>query len=205
MEDPAVGILLYFIMPLWLLAGIADWACHRATDIARTAGPKESMLHLLMFGEIAVALLACLFLEINALVFAVMLAAFVLHEATALWDVSYAHTRRYISPFEQHVHSFLELLPLAAGILVAILHWDAFLSLFGLSATPADWTVRWKQTPLPAGYVAALLAAAVLLEALPFLEEFWRGVRASRDAEGGPGEELGSAASGRADLAGKVD
>lgn len=180
MDQIATGLLLYFILPLWLLAGLADWACHRASDIAHTAGPAESALHLLMFAEIAVPLLACLLLEINALVFAVMLAAFVLHEATALLDVSYAQKRRYISPFEQHVHSFLELLPLMAGVLVALLHWDAFLSLFGLSAAPADWTPRLKEPPLPAEYIAALLGAAVLLEAGPYLEELWRGLRVRR-------------------------
>jgi len=182
METIATGVLLYFVLPLWLLAGLADWACHRASDIARTAGPAESVLHLLMFAEIAVPLLACLLLEINALVFALMLAAFVLHEATALWDVSYAQQRRYISPFEQHVHSFLELLPLMAGVLVALLHWQAFLSLFGLGQAPADWALRPKQPPLPLGYVAGLLAAALLLEALPYLEELWRGLRARRRA-----------------------
>jgi hypothetical protein len=36
-----------------------------------------------MFGEIAIALVMCLFLEINALVFAVMIVAFLAHEVTA--------------------------------------------------------------------------------------------------------------------------
>ncbi|WP_144639463.1 diguanylate cyclase [Bordetella genomosp. 13] len=197
MEDIAVGILLYFIVPLWLLAGVADWFCHRATDIARTAGPAESVLHLLQFTEIGVALLACLLLEINALVFAVMLTCFVLHEATALLDVWYAGKRRYIGAFEQHVHSFLELLPLTAGILVALLHWEAFLSLFGLSDMPADWRIMAKRDPVPLAYVIALLAAATLLEGLPYLEELWRGLRARRTG--------GRRTTGRAELAGKVD
>jgi len=187
MDQIANGLLLYFILPLWLLAGLADWACHRASNIAHTAGPAESALHLLMFAEIAVPLLACLLLEINALVFAVMLVAFVLHEATALWDVSYAQKRRYISPFEQHVHSFLELLPLTAGVLVALLHWESFLSLFGLAATPADWTPRPKEPPLPVGYIVALLVAAALLDAGPYLEELWRGLRARRSGTGRTG------------------
>ncbi|PWY50127.1 diguanylate cyclase, partial [Achromobacter sp. RW408] len=90
MHDPLFAILWYLILPLWLLAGFADWLCHRASHIAQTAGPKESTLHLLMFGEIGIGLLACLFLEINALVFALLIVIFFLHEATALWDVSYA-------------------------------------------------------------------------------------------------------------------
>jgi hypothetical protein len=67
MSDPIQIVLLYFVMPVWFLAGVADWLCHRATDIEHTAGAKESIIHLLMFAEIAIPLLGCLFLEINAL------------------------------------------------------------------------------------------------------------------------------------------
>src|SRR5437016_10161022 len=61
MDDPTQLLLLYFVMPVWFLAGLADYLCHRATDIAHTAGPKESVIHLLMFAEIAIPLLMCLF------------------------------------------------------------------------------------------------------------------------------------------------
>ena len=76
MSDPTQALLLYFIIPLWFLAGFADWLCHRATDIEHTTGVKESLLHLLMFTEIAVPLLACLFLEVNAAIFLLMILAF---------------------------------------------------------------------------------------------------------------------------------
>ena len=36
-HDPTILLLLYFVMPLWLLAGFADWLCHRRSDIAHTA------------------------------------------------------------------------------------------------------------------------------------------------------------------------
>ncbi|CAM3736501.1 Diguanylate cyclase [Bordetella sputigena] len=182
--DAALRILMYFIMPLWIAAGTADYLCHRRTDIARTAGPKESMLHLLMFTEIGIPLLACLFLEINALVFLVMIVAFVAHEATALWDVGYASSRRHVGPFEQHVHSFLELLPLAAGMLLAVLHWPQFLALFGLGQEPARWDLRLKEQPLPGSYVAFVLLAALLLEMLPYMEELLRGLKARRTDPG---------------------
>jgi hypothetical protein len=174
----ALLILMYFIMPLWILAGMADYLCHRRTDIEHTAGPKESALHLLLFAEIGLPLVACLFLDINALIFLVMIAAFVAHEATALWDVSYASRYRRISPFEQHVHSFLELIPLFAGILVAILHWPQFLALFGLGTEPPRWELRLKQPPLPFWYVLFVLLASVLLELLPYMEELLRGLKA---------------------------
>ena len=51
LSDPVVLILLYFILPVWLAAGFADWLCHRAAHIETTSGAKESMLHLLMFAE----------------------------------------------------------------------------------------------------------------------------------------------------------
>jgi hypothetical protein len=180
MDDPTRLLLLYFIMPVWFLAGFADYLCHRATDIAHTTGPKESLLHLLMFGEIALPLLMCLFLDINALVFAVMIAAFLAHEATALWDVSYAIDKRYVSPLEQHVHSFLEMIPLMAGSFVAVLHWPQLLALFGLGTEPARFSIAWKSEPLPVLYITSVLGASLLFELLPYLEELWRGWRASK-------------------------
>jgi len=69
----AQSILMYFILPLWLAAGFADYLCHRAASIQTTSGPKESVLYLAQFAEMAVPTLAAIFLEINALVFAVML------------------------------------------------------------------------------------------------------------------------------------
>ena len=179
MRDPTQAVLLYFILPVWLLAGIADWFCHRATDIEHTTGAKESLIHLLMYGEIALPLLACLFLDINALIIALIIVAFIAHEATALWDVSYAITRRYVSPFEQHVHSFLEMIPLMAGAFVIVLHWPQFLALFGFGEEPARYALRWKHEPLPIAYVFAFLATALFLDLLPYLEELWRGLRAN--------------------------
>lgn len=173
-----VSLLTYCVLPLWFLAGVADWLCHRATDIEHTAGAKESVFHLVMFAEMAVPLLAVLFLQVNAAVFAIMIVAFLLHELTALWDVSFAMKWRRVTPIEQHVHSFLELIPFMAGLLVALLHWPQFLALFGLGSESADLSLRWKETPLPVGSIALILAAAALLELLPYAEELWRGLRA---------------------------
>jgi len=180
MDDPARTLLLYFIMPLWFAAGIADYLCHRATDIEHTAGPKESLLHLLLYAEVAVPLLMCLFLDINALVFAVIIVAFFLHEATSMWDVSYAIKYRYVSPLEQHVHSFLEMIPLMAGAFVAVLHWPQFIALFGFGSEAPRFSMDWKDDPLPLWYIATILLAAFFLDFLPYLEELWRGLRARR-------------------------
>src|SRR3954470_21526883 len=96
--DPAAAqsILMYVVLPLWLGAGFADYLCHRAAHIETTSGPKESLLHLLQFGEMAVPILAAMFLEINAGIMLVMIVCLLLHEATAFWDVSYAAATRTV-------------------------------------------------------------------------------------------------------------
>jgi hypothetical protein len=170
--------LLYFILPLWLGAGIADWTRHRATHIETTTGAKETLIHLLMLLEMGVPVLAGLLLEINSPVLALMIAAFFVHEATALWDVSYAVTRREVSPAEQHIHSFLEMLPLMAVGFISVLHWPKLRALIGL-AEEASPKIRLKEEPLPTRYVAAQLSAITLFEILPYLEELWRDWRAN--------------------------
>jgi hypothetical protein len=55
-EDANVLILMYFLLPIWLAAGFADWLCHRASHIEFTTGAKESLIHLLMFVELGVPL-----------------------------------------------------------------------------------------------------------------------------------------------------
>lgn len=169
---------MYFVLPLWLAAGFADWLCHRASHIATTGGAKESAIHLLMFAEVGAPLLAAMFLNVDALVIAVMIVAFLLHEATALWDVSYAVTVREVTPIEQHVHSFLEMIPLMAMLSVIGLHWGQFLALFGFGHERADFSIVAKPTPLPATYVASILAAILVFEFLPYVEELFRGLRA---------------------------
>ncbi len=180
LNDPTVIILMYFILPLWLVAGFADWLCHRASHIETTSGAKESLLHLLMFAEIGFPLLAAMFLDINGLIIAFMIVMFFVHEATALWDVSYATTLRTVTPIEQHIHSFLEIIPLMAIVSVVSLHWQQFLAVFGAGSETLRTDVSWKPEPLPILYVTTILSMVLLFELLPYLEEFWRGLRANR-------------------------
>lgn len=177
-EEITRAMLMYFILPLWLIAGLADWLCHRASNIATTSGPKESAIHLLLFAEMAVPILAALFLEINAFIIAIMIVAFLLHEATSLWDVAYAADKREITPIEQHVHSFLEMLPLMGLLMIIVLHWPQFLALWGLGDEPARMALALKPEPLPLLYIAGVLLAVLLFELLPYLEELVRGLRA---------------------------
>jgi hypothetical protein len=181
-SDAAQYVLMYFVLPVWLAAGFADYCCHRVASIESTSGWKESLLHLLMFVEMAIPTLAAIFLEINALIIAIMIVSLIAHEATAIWDVSYAYRTREVTPTEQHVHSFLEMLPLTGLLIVVTIHWQQFLALFGLGTEGAAWTLHLKQPPLPWLYVSVILSLVLLFEVLPYLEELWRGIKA-RDRE----------------------
>lgn len=176
-HDPALFVLMYVVTPLWLAAGFVDWLCHRATHIEVTSGTRESLIHLLMFAEVGIPLLAALFLQVNAGIISLMILAFFIHALTALWDVSYAVTARWVSPVEQYVHSFLEMVPLMVLLLVISRHWGQFLALFGFGEEQPSYRLAWKQEPLPAGYVAAMLGLIVLLGLVPYAEELWRCVR----------------------------
>jgi hypothetical protein len=187
--EAAVSMLLYFILPLWLAAGFADYLCHRASNIETTSGYKESLLHLLMFFEVGVPLLAAIFFEINALVIAIMIIGFIAHQLTSLWDTSFADDKRRVTPLEQQIHSFLELLPLAGMLIVIILHWPQFLSIWGFGAETARYRIMLKPDPLPWTYVTAFLAGVLLFELLPYLEELVRGLRCRKRSRVAPGDE----------------
>jgi hypothetical protein len=170
--------LMYVVVPAWLLAGVADYYCHRASDIEHTSGVAETLLHLLQFALVGVPLLAALFLEINAAVLLVMLVGLMLHQAVAVWDVRYANSTRRVSPVEQHVHGVLEMAPAIATIVVVILNWSDFLSLLGMG-TPS-FSLELKHAPLPGWYLAAVIAGVLVCGVLPYGEELWRTGRAAR-------------------------
>ncbi|TPK51667.1 MULTISPECIES: diguanylate cyclase [unclassified Mesorhizobium] len=195
LSDPTVLILMYFLLPVWLAAGFADWLCHRASHIESTTGAKESLIHLLMFAEVGIPLLAAMFLDVNALIILIMIVTFFVHEATAMWDVSYATTARTVTPIEQHVHSFLEMIPLMGLVSVISLHWGQFLALFGAGTETARFELVWKSQQLPVTYIACVMAVILIFELLPYLEELVRGLRAnagklipSKARRGDPGQ-----------------
>ena len=105
-------------MPAWLLAGVAGWACDRQTDIAHTSGIKESLLHLVMTGQGGSALLAAMFLRVNAAVLSLLAVLLVAHALTLHWDLHSTTGKREIAPVEQTVHALLEALPMSAFALV---------------------------------------------------------------------------------------
>lgn len=175
------GFLLYFVLPLWICAGAADWICHRVSHIEQTSGSRESMIHLLMFTEIGAALLPGLLLQINSLIIAWMIVMYFVHEATAMWDVRYATAHRRLAPIEQNIHSFLDMIPLMAVSFVIILHWQQFLALLGMGTEAADFSIRAKIGPVPTvAYTGTMLATSFILTTIPYVEELARCIRAER-------------------------
>jgi len=172
------SVLMYFVLPLWLVAGFADYLCHRASHIATTTGAKESLIHLLMLTEISIAVTAAMAFEINAAIILLMIIVWAAHEATAVWDVTFAHHKREVTPIEQWVHSYLGVLPLLSLVMVVVLHWPQFLALLGLGIESPRFDIVWKEPPLPWGYVLPIISATAMFEVLPYLEELVRGVRA---------------------------
>lgn len=180
MQEAGRLILMYFVLPLWLLMGMADWFCHRATRIEQTSGPRESVFHLLGLAELGTAVLCAMFLEINALVISIMLAAFLVHILTVWLDVRFTSDKREILPVEQTVHTYLEALPLLGLGIIVLIHFEQFQALFGFGGATPDFSLRAKSEPLPFGYVVAALAGSIALNVLPFVEELIRGIRARR-------------------------
>lgn len=170
-------VLMAGIVPLWILAGLADWWCHRRTAIERTSGWRENAFHWLLLAEGGVALVATALLEIDAAVLLV-LAAFLAHEATTYIELRYTVPRREVRPLEQMVHSFMEILPLALLGVLAVIGWDDVQALFGAGAP--DFGLRLKEQPWPASYLLGVAVAVLLLNVLPMAEEGVRCWRARR-------------------------
>lgn len=172
---------MYVVFPLWVAVGFADWACHRRSRIAETSGLPENLLHLLLFAQMGVGITAAALLEINAAVLALGLALFLVHEVTVYWDLHYSVPRRRVGPFEQMVHSFMEILPLGALALLAAFAWPQALALAGLGEARADWSLRWKEQPLSPQALLGGAALAALFNAAPLLQETWSCARAARE------------------------
>ena len=184
MQEPVRFILMYLLFPLWVAAGFADWGCHRRTGIALTSGLKENLLHLLMFAEVGVAIAAVALLEINAAVLVLVSTVFLVHELTVYWDLHYSTLLRDVGPFEQMVHSFLEMLPLLWLALLAMAAWPQALALVGIGEEALDWSLRLKDHPWPPALLRVGLLLSLMFNLLPLLQETWSCavVRSARSA-----------------------
>lgn len=183
MQDTALitrNFILYFLFPFWILLGFVDYLCHRRTHIETTSGLTESLIHWILLSLIGAPMLLGLFFNVNALVILTMIVAFLLHEATAIWDVNYASTRRQILVVERHLHSYLGVLPFMIASMVICLHWDQFRALVGLGSASESFSLRLKEPPLSANYLVAVFSGVFGLMVVPYAEELWRCWRAAR-------------------------
>ncbi|CAN7359803.1 diguanylate cyclase [Acidovorax sp. LjRoot129] len=170
MRDLVRCLLMYGVLPLWILAGLVDWWCHRRTGIEATSGGRESAFHLVMFAQTGLGGIAAMLLEVNLGLLALLVFLFLLHEFTTWLELRFVIERRKISPVEQMVHSFMELLPLAAVLLLACLYDGS-----------GEWSLRLKDKPLSGIYLAVSFVAITLFNVIPLVEEAWRCGRARRD------------------------
>lgn len=175
MDRSAELLVMYGVVPLWIAAGVADWACHRRTRIGQTTGLRENAFHWVLLAEGGIALATTALLEITAGALLLVLAAFLLHELTTWVELRYTVPRREVRPIEQMVHSFMEMLPLVLLALLAVIGREQVLALLD-GGTP-DFGLRLKAQAWPAAYLAGVAAAVLLLNVLPMAEETVRCVR----------------------------
>jgi len=164
----------YFVLPVWLAGGFLDYIWHRRTKIETTTGLSESLMHTLLMAEAAPAVFGALFLEINAGVIAMILAAAAIHEATAVWDVVFTAPRRRILPAEQHIHSFLEMVPFCVASAAICMHWDQARALFKRGSARPDFALRLRHPRVHSQYLAAIMSAFALIGGVPHLDELRR-------------------------------
>lgn len=162
------AFLVWGLYPAWLLAGAGDYLCHRATDIEHTSGTRESWLHLYQFLTLLIAFAAAVLMDMNAIVFGIMGVLVIAHSVLAHVDVSYTDGLRHISPIEQLVHGFMDVLPLVAVALIGVLYWPE------ITAPPSSpiFSVR----PPDLGRVL-LVGSFAVLSGVPILEELARTYR----------------------------
>jgi hypothetical protein len=178
----AWNLLMWVVLPLWVLSGFGDYLCHRRSHIEHAAGVRESLIHWLMLLEVGVPLALAVFFRINALVLAAFVLFLLAHEYTGRIDLKIAMATREVSVFEHQIHSLLEVLPFTAVLLEMILHWPQTLALFGQGAEAPQWYFALKQPPAWAEIIPPAAAFAVLALA-PYAEEFLRSWRASTDTQ----------------------
>jgi hypothetical protein len=182
--DQAVHhIIEWFIFPLWIAAGFADYLFHRRTHIESHSGVGESLLHHVMLVEVGLPLIMAVFFRIDAALILLFIVCFIAHEITGNFDIRYAkgHTRP-VSATEEQVHGVLEIIPLTAALLVILPHFGQAMALFGAGLEHADFSVALKAPP---DYRKLLFFAILLVLFVlgPYTEETIRCLRADQRAK----------------------
>lgn len=161
---------------IWLLAGLADFVCHRRTDLPFTSGVAESTTHLLELALLGVGVILVLAFDIGPSVLWVLLALVVAHAIVGYVDTrtAFAH-RRVVLPVEQHIHSVLDMAPIIAFAWIVIATWPA--------ATSASWQLELRRPALSMGVWLAVIVPPALLCVVPAMLEFRMAWRARRSGQ----------------------
>lgn len=173
-----INVMLYLFLPLWGIAGFADWCCHRATKIEVTSGIKESLMHSLMGIQMGIPIILCLLYDVNVLILLICIITWISHEIVAHCDVRYAAPQREISIWEMHAHTYLGSLPLYMLISIIVINWAEFQQLITF-----NWAGNMSLTLVsePHGtssYLPAYLTFMALLCVFPYVEENLRCLKA---------------------------
>lgn len=174
-QQPAALLPFGILMALWIAAGAVDWWCHRRTRIEATPkGLAESAFHWALFLQMGAAVLAALLFEPTAGVVAFLLAMWLLHEAATWLELRMVAPARTITPLEQMVHSFMEILPLTGILLLCQPELEAWFSTPDDAERTLDW--RWipREALPPAPVLAGYALAIAVCNALLLAEESWR-------------------------------
>lgn len=182
LDAAVVGMILFGLLPLWMIAGFVDYLCHRATRIEHTSGVKESLLHIVMGFQVGIPVFMALVFELNVLVTLVCLVMLVVHEVVAVWDVRLAEPVRRISIWETHAHAFLLTIPFYTFALVAVRNMEVFLATISLDWAGQLSLVPRKQVVGPPGYLVYYFVTVFALGLLPYAEELRRCLRVRRAA-----------------------
>ncbi len=179
-DSLVINLMLYAILPLWGIAGFVDWLCHRATSIETTTGIKESIIHAIMGLQVGVPIVLCIAYRVNVLVLLLCLIIWIAHEVVAHLDVHTAVSRREISVWEMHAHSYLSTIPFYLLALIGVVNHDIVLKLLSL-----DWVgeMGLEVRDIPAGgrhYLTWYLGFMGIICVVPYTEELARCYRVAR-------------------------
>jgi hypothetical protein len=177
LEQAILGLILFGLLPLWMVAGFVDYLCHRASGIEFTTGVKECVLHIVMGFQVGIPVYLALICEVNVLITLLCLATLVAHEAVAIWDVRLATPVRRISTWETHAHAYLLTIPFYTFALVALRNWQVFVDTMTL-----DWSGQlafvMRDAPIgPKGYMGYYFAVVFGLGLLPYGNELYRCIK----------------------------
>jgi hypothetical protein len=148
----------------WLACGLCDFIAHWRTDLPHTSGFAESATHLVQLAMLGVAVVIVLGFEPGQGSAMLLLFLVLAHAAVGYVDTRIAFAApRVLSPFEQHVHSVLDMAPVVALGWYAASTWPA--------AAEGGWALQARR-PLPSTAVwFAVLAPAMALCVVPAVFE----------------------------------